>query len=73
MKRVKIDYDNISITQINHLIDEWIRNERDRALLKRRLIDGIGYEQLSEEFYLAPQRIKVIIYRAEAQLYNHIK
>ena len=39
------------------LIDRWIFNERDRAIIKRRLLDGICFEQLAEEcgyseFYL---------------------
>ena len=33
--------DNLSRSEVNHLIEEWIFNERDRAVLKRRLLDGI--------------------------------
>lgn len=33
--------DNLSRSEISHLIDEWIFNERDRAVLKRRLLDGV--------------------------------
>lgn len=42
-----IEYSN---SQIRLLIDEYIHSERDRALLKRRLIDGICFEPLAEEF-----------------------
>lgn len=44
---------DLSKTQICCLIDEWVigRNaERDRKILKRRLVDGLTYEQLAEEF-----------------------
>ena len=34
----------ITNTEIAHFIDEYIRSERDRAMLKRRYIDGICYE-----------------------------
>lgn len=44
-----VDLDNISNSEIEHLIDEWIHSERDRRILKRRLIDGICYEPLAEE------------------------
>ena len=45
-------YENISNSQISHLIDEWIKSERDRNILQRRLIDGICFEPLSKEFVL---------------------
>ena len=45
---------NIDIprSEWERLIDEWIFNERDRAILKRRLLDGKTFEQLAEEFDL---------------------
>lgn len=42
--------DDITNSEIEHLIDEWIHSERDRKILKRRLIDGICYEPLAWEF-----------------------
>lgn len=47
------------------LIDEYIHSERDRAILKRRLIDGITYESLAEEFDLSVSQIKRIVYKAD--------
>ena len=32
-----------SRSELTTAIDEWILNERDRAILKRRLIDGICF------------------------------
>ena len=37
-------------SEIEHVIDEWVFSERDRAILKRRLLDGITHEALAEEF-----------------------
>jgi len=54
------------------LIDEWIFNERDRAILKRRLLDGICYEPLAEEFNLSVRQTKKIVYKGEKILYNHL-
>lgn len=62
----------LSRSQIEHLIDEWILNERDRAILKRRLCDGIPYEPLAEEFNLSVQRIKAIVYKSKERLFRHI-
>lgn len=58
----------ISRTELESLIDEWIvgRNaERNRAILKRRLIDGICFEPLAEEFNLSVRQVKNIVYKAQ--------
>ena len=36
-------------SELEHLIDEWILNERYRVIIKRRLLDGVTYERLAEE------------------------
>lgn len=46
---------------IAKLIDERIHHERNRKLLKRRLIDGICYEPLAEEFDLSVRQTKNIV------------
>ena len=65
-------FTNISNTQLLQLINEWIKNERDRHILKRRLIDGIRLEPLAEEFDLTVDRIKQIVYTDIALLKQHI-
>ena len=65
----------LSRTELEHLIDEWIigRNaERDRKILKRRLLDGITYDRLAEEFDLSVRQLKNIIYKTEDRLFSHI-
>jgi DNA-directed RNA polymerase sigma subunit (sigma70/sigma32) len=59
-------------SQIETLIDEHIHSERDRAILKRRLIDGITFDSLSEEFCLSVQRTKTIVYKAQEKLFRHL-
>lgn len=57
------------------LIDEWVigRNaERDKAILKRRLLDGVLLEPLAEEFDLSVQQIKTIIYNSQNRIMKHI-
>jgi len=66
---------DLSKTEISDLIDEWIvgkNSERNRKILKRRLIDGITYESLAEEFDLSVRQIKNIVYKSEQQLFLHI-
>ena len=64
-----------SRTEIESAIDEWIigkNAERDRAILKRRLIDGICFEPLSEEFELSVPQVKRIVYKGEEKIFKHI-
>lgn len=69
---MKLNLDDISRSELETAIDEWILNERDRDILKRRLIDGICYEPLSEEFDLSVRHVKTIVYKAEDRLCNKI-
>ena len=69
----KINTIDLSRTEWEHLIDEWIFNERDRAILKRRLLDGVCYEPLAEEFNLSVQQTKHIVYHMQNKLFKKIK
>lgn len=64
---------DLSRSELNALIDEWILKERDRAILKRRLLDGICFEPLAEEFDLSVRHIKTIVYKGEQKIVSHIK
>lgn len=66
---------NLSRTEIEKLIDDWIigRNaERNRKILKRRLLDGITFDRLAEEFDLSVRQVKNIVYQCEDKLYKHL-
>lgn len=68
-KKKMIEYSN---SQIEKIIDDYVHSERDRKILKRRLIDGICYEPLAEEFDLSVRQIKSIIYRCEDLIFKKI-
>ena len=55
------------------MIDEWIHNARNRRILRRRLIDGVRFEPLAEEFDLSVTQVKNIVYNARRRLAQHIK
>lgn len=65
-------FDNISNEELARLIDSWIKNERDRYILKRRLIDGKTYEAIAEEVDLTVDRVKQIVYKQQNVLFDHI-
>lgn len=69
---IKDDFENISVSQIEDIIDEWIKSEQDRKILKRKLIDGITYEQLAEEFDMSTRGIKYKVYKCKEILLKHI-
>ena len=54
------------------LIDEWIPHERDRKIMKRRMIDGILFDDLAEEFGLSVRRTKAIVYKWQKVIYRHL-
>lgn len=63
-----MDISSIPNDQLAREIDRWIKSARDRNLLRRRLIDGRTYDELSVEFYLSRRQVARIIARAKATL-----
>lgn len=59
-------------SQVKALICEHIHSRRDRRILYARLVDGMTYDQLSEEFHLTPRQIKSIVYKAEKIIFAHL-
>ena len=64
---------NLSRSEVEHLIDEWIFSERNRKILKRRLLDGICFEPLAEEFDMSVRQIKNIVYKGQDRIFTHAK
>lgn len=64
---------DLSRSEISDLIDEWILNERDRNILKRRYLDSVCFEPLAEEFNLSVRQVKNIVYKSENTLLKHFK
>lgn len=66
----KLDQFCIPRSEWERLIDEWIFNERDRRMIKRRLLDGITFERLAGEFDLSTQQVCTVIYRAQSIIFR---
>ena len=67
-----MDLDDITNSQIESVINEYIHNEKHRAILKRRLIDGICYEPLADEFDMSVVGIRKIVYKCEKVIFRHL-
>ena len=63
---------DISRSEIEQIIDEWCFNEKYRAILKRRFLDGICLEPLAEEFDLSVRQVQNIIYTQGDKVLRHV-
>ena len=64
-----MDYSN---SRIREIIAEYVHSERDRRILERRLIDGITFERLAEEFDMSDRQVRRIVYKLQEQLFAHL-
>lgn len=66
--------EDLTRSQLEYLIDEYIvgRNaERNRKILHRRLIDGICFEPLAEEFDMSVRQVKTIVRKGTDRMFKH--
>ena len=67
-----LDKFDLSKQQVLDLIDAYIFNERNRQIVLRRLIDGVGYEDLAEEYSLSVNQVKTVCYKAIEKISGHL-
>ena len=70
--RINIERYNLSRSELQYLIDQWIFNERHRLILSDRLFNGTTYERLAEKYDLSTQQVKNIVYKAMDRLEKHL-
>jgi DNA-directed RNA polymerase specialized sigma24 family protein len=63
---------DLSKREVLDLIDAYIFNERNRQILIRRLLDGVCYENLAEEYSLSVNQVKTVCYKAIEKISAHI-
>lgn len=70
---------NYSKEHINKIIDEYVNFEtcgakadRNREILRRRLIDGILFEPLAEEFSISVRQCQNIVYKTRKIVFEHL-
>lgn len=67
---------DLSRSEWENIIDEYIfgKNcERDRAILKDRLLRGMCFEPLAEKYDLSVQHTKKIVYKGVDRISRHLK
>ena len=50
-------------SEIQHIIDEYIHNERHREILHDRWIDGLTFEELAEMYDYSVRQVKRIVHK----------
>ena len=76
MRKIPEKLSELDSEQLSELIDRWVilrkHSERNRAILKRAMIDGICFEPLAEEFDLSVTQVKNIVYESQELLFKHL-
>lgn len=70
-----IDLHETTREQVEDAINRYVigrRGNRDRYILRRKLIDGATVERIAEEVDLTPRHIYRILRKREAALYGKI-
>ena len=70
---MKTEHYDLSRTEWENLIHEWIFNELHRAMLKRNLLDGRTYEQIAEQFDMSTRQVARLIPKLQEKLFKRIK
>lgn len=63
------NYVTLTNSQIAEIIGENIHSERDRQILKMKLIDGLTYEKIAETVEMSPRYIRALV----RKLTGHLK
>lgn len=55
-------------SEMELLISEHVHSQRDRNIMRRKLIDGITYEDLAEEVGMSPRGVKYVVQRHRGKI-----
>jgi DNA-binding CsgD family transcriptional regulator len=61
-------YIALTNSQLAELIGEHIHSERDRQILKLKLIDGYTYEKIAEIYEMSPRYIRSLVKKQTGRL-----
>ena len=66
-------FDEMSRTEIEYLVTEYIHNIRNRNIAKSRFLDGLTYERISELYDLSVNQTKNIVQKVKETLLSHVE
>lgn len=68
----------VEAEEIEKAIDKWIHSERDRIILKKRLLDGYTFQRISDHLHdeyqidISIRQMKNVVPKLEQRLFKHI-
>lgn len=69
----KMESYDLSRSEWEFYIDQFIFDEEHRAMLKRNLLDGRTYEQIAEQFGCSRDKVARLIPKLQDKLFRKIK
>ena len=54
-------YIQLTNSELAELIGEHIHSERDRQIMKLKLIDGLTYEKIAEIYEMSPRYVRPLV------------
>ena len=61
-------YVELTNSELAEMISEHIHSERDRQILKMKLIDGLTYEKIAENVQMSPRYIRALVKKLTERL-----
>ena len=63
---------NISKSEVEKIIDDWVLDKLHREVLKLRHLDNLTYEEIAEKMNISDSLVKKIIYGNEDVIRQHM-
>ena len=54
-------------------VTPWVKHERNRQIMKSKLLDGLTFEKIAEKYDLSDRYVKTLVYRLEMQIFKHLE
>lgn len=69
---LSIDDSGLDRYQLDNLIERWTFDAIDRKILKRKLLDNVSIEKISEEIDMSPRQTSRRYEKAKEHLFKHV-
>lgn len=70
---MKIKDIDLSRTEWEYLIEEYVLSSRDRRIMKSRVIDGMTYEDIAEMYDMSVTQICTIVRTCKERMLKHLQ
>lgn len=70
--KVAVNWDYVPSDAITYLIDQYIHNKRNRAILKAHFIDGDSYETIAEAMKCSARTVGYVVESGAAHIAQFI-